>query len=79
MAEEKRNREVDSVPDVVCPFYHAEDRHKLMCEGFCKGVSIHLYFDNKVMLTKHKHRHCMSFDGYPRCDIYSVIYRQYED
>lgn len=70
---------IDTATDVVCPFYHCEERARIKCEGFSKGVNIQLYFANKELMLDHKHRHCMSMDGYPRCELYAVIYKQYEE
>ena len=71
-------KNVDLSTDVVCPFYHAEEGIRIKCEGFCKGVNIQLYFANKELMREHKRRHCMSIEGYPGCELYEVIYKQYE-
>ena len=65
-------------PEVVCPFYHQEDAKKLLCEGFCKDTSLQISFQRREQLILHKEMHCISFEGYPKCPLYSVIYKQYE-
>jgi hypothetical protein len=64
--------------EVVCPFYHKEEATKILCEGFCKTTSLQTSFTRREQLILHKERHCNSFEGYPLCPLYSVIYKQYE-
>ena len=77
--KKKKTAEVDCVTDIVCPFYHAEDGLKVRCEGFCKTVTLQLSFASKEQKQMHKHQHCMDFKGYPKCPLYPIINRQYEE
>lgn len=43
---------------VLCPFFHEEDHAKIRCEGFAKGNSIQVSFENKELLKAHKRRYC---------------------
>lgn len=65
--------------EVVCPFYKQEEATKLRCEGFCKTTSLQTSFECRAQLIAHKDRHCNSFKGYPKCPLYSVIMRQYDE
>ena len=65
--------------EVVCPFYHKEDTTKILCEGFCKSCSLQITFSCKVHLILHKDRHCNSIEGYQKCPLYPIIYKQYEN
>ena len=65
--------------EVVCPFYHKEEATKILCEGFCKTTSLQTSFRRREQLQLHKERHCNKMNGYPKCPLYSVIYRQYEE
>lgn len=67
--------------EVVCPFYHKEDTttNMILCEGFCKSCSIQITFTGKATLLLHKERHCNSIDGYHKCPLYPIIYKQYEN
>ena len=65
--------------EVVCPFYHKEEGVKLLCEGFCKACSLQTSFTNREQLISHKARHCNSFKGYPKCPLYPIINKQYEE
>ena len=64
--------------EVVCPFYKQEEATKIRCEGFCKGCSLQISFTRNELLLLHRDRHCKSFEGYPKCPLYSVINKQYE-
>lgn len=61
-------------PRVVCPFYKREESNKIRkihCEGFCEGVHIHIYFDNKEVKKDHKKNMCKS--NYKECPIYKAV------
>ena len=63
-------------PYVVCPFYKREEANKIRkihCEGFCEGIHIHIYFDNKEHKKAHKKNMCKSKDGYKECPIYKAV------
>jgi hypothetical protein len=64
---------------VVCPFYSQEEALKLHCEGYCKGTRLHLFFDCKERMKHHKKKHCNDLEGYEKCPLYPVIYKQYEN
>lgn len=64
---------------VVCPFYHKEEATKILCEGFCKTTSLQTSFQTREQLQLHKERHCNEMKGYPKCPLYAVINRQYEE
>lgn len=65
--------------EVVCPFYKQEEATKIRCEGFCKTCSIQISFGRRDELINHKERHCNSFKGYPKCPMYPVIAKQYDE
>ena len=69
---------LDTIADVVFPFYHAQDGLKIKCEGFCSSCSLQISFERKEMLKLHQYRHCMDMRGYKKCPLYDVINRQYE-
>ena len=71
--------EADTIPEVVCPFYHAEEGARLKCEGFCSTTTLQICFSNKSQFKMHKVAHCMNMRGYRRCPLYSVIARQYDE
>ena len=71
-------RKVDGYTDVLCPFYHDDEGVKIRCEGFCKNNCLQISFQNREQMLNHRYIYCMSFDGFPSCPLYSVIYKQYE-
>lgn len=64
---------------VACPFYFKQEGRKLYCDGFRKGVHIHLSFSTTSLLDIHKTRHCNSIAGCKKCPIYPLINKQYEE
>jgi hypothetical protein len=64
---------------VKCPFYHQENGPKIKCEGFCKSCTIQITFDRKESLQMHREIYCENFDGYPKCPLFPVINKQYEE
>lgn len=64
---------------VVCPFYHQEKVLQIQCEGFCNTCSLQITFDSKEELLFHREIHCESFAGYPKCPLFPIINKQYEN
>ena len=64
---------------VACPFYFKQEGRKLYCDGFAKGVYIHLSFKTNTVLERHKARHCHSIGGCKKCPIYPLIEKRYEE
>ena len=64
---------------VVCPFYHQEKVLQIQCEGFCNTCSLQITFDSKEELLFHREIHCESFAGYPKCPLFPIINKQYEE
>ena len=71
-------QQLDSITDVVCPFYHAQDGLKIKCEGFCSTCTLQLTFARKECLKLHQYSYCMDMKGYKRCPLYGIINKQYE-
>lgn len=65
--------------EAVCPFYHKEEPTKILCEGYCKTVSLQTSFQRRELLQLHKDRHCNDIKGYIKCPLYPVINRQYDE
>ena len=65
--------------EVVCPFYKQETPTKIRCEGYCKTTSLQTSFEHRAHLVAHKQRHCNSFVGFPKCPLYALIMKQYEE
>jgi hypothetical protein len=60
-------------PRVVCPFYTYEESstaRKIHCEGYKKGIYVHLYFKTKGLKKAHKTRFCKNQNGYQKCPLY---------
>jgi hypothetical protein len=64
---------------VLCPFYSQEDNAKIRCEGFAKGNSIQVSFENKELLKAHKRRYCYCIAKHRQCPLYPVINKKYEE
>ena len=70
--------DIDTTPDVVCPFYHAEEGLRIKCEGYCSTNTLQICFTSKEYYKSHKFTHCMNMKGYRQCPLYGVINKQYE-
>lgn len=60
-------------PYVVCPYYSYEEAstvRKIHCEGYQKGVYVHLYFKTKKLKNAHKKGFCKNQNAYHRCPLY---------
>jgi hypothetical protein len=58
---------------VVCPFYAYEESNKarkIHCEGYRKGVHVHLYFKTKQLKKTHKQKFCKNSTTYQKCPLY---------
>lgn len=64
---------------VLCPFFREEDHAKIRCEGFAKGNSIQVSFENKELLKAHKRRYCYTIAKHRQCPLYPVINKKYEE
>lgn len=59
-------------PYVICPFYSYEESstvRKIHCEGYKKGVYLHLYFKTKELKNAHKKSFCKSSESYQNCPL----------
>ena len=59
-------------PYVSCPFYvydEASTARKIHCEGYTKGIHVHLYFKDKKLKKAHKAKFCKDPTGYQKCPI----------
>ena len=60
-------------PNVVCPYYSYDETstvRKIHCEGYKKGVYVHLFFQTKGMKKHHKKCFCNNQDAYQKCPLY---------
>ena len=63
----------------VCPFYKQEEKTKVRCCGYEKGVHMHLVFADQEKKMVHKRRFCEHIKGYLKCPYYSVAAKQFEE
>ena len=73
MSSKKRN---DS-KFVKCPFFHAEDRQKIYCEGVNEATSIHLNFVSPRVKQDYKKEHCNR--EYCKCRIFQMNDQKYDE
>ncbi len=69
-------------PYVQCPLYYKEgtnEERKIYCDGYQKGVYIHLYFRKTAQKKLHKKLYCKNVDGYEQCPLYKSILEFYKE
>ncbi len=62
---------------VKCPFFHAEEKQKIYCEGVNEGTSIHLVFVSPKVKNEYRNSHCNR--QYGRCRIYRMNDEKYDN
>lgn len=62
--------------EAQCPFYKAEDKNIIYCEGVQDNSSIHNAFPGNAAPWKEKY--CRSSTGWPRCMIARMLEQKYE-
>ncbi len=62
--------------EAVCPFYIAEARQKIYCEGVSRGNTLHLAFGNRRDCEEYKTANCRS--SYKSCPISRMLFDKYE-
>jgi hypothetical protein len=62
--------------EAVCPFYLAEAKQKIYCEGLSHGSTIHLAFGSARNCEKYKAAKCRS--SYKSCLISRMLFEKYE-
>ena len=62
--------------EVRCPFYRSEDSFRVICEGPCRGVSVHLAFDSPTHRSEYEGRFCKS--RFDECIWANALYAGYE-
>lgn len=60
--------------EAQCPFYRAEDRNKIYCEGVEKGSSLHNAFDGSA--ASYKERYCCA--RWEDCLIAKMLWSKYD-
>lgn len=63
----------------VCPFYKQEEKTKLRCCGYEKGVHMHLVFGTQAKKAVHERRFCYHIKGYLLCPYYKIAAKQFEE
>lgn len=63
--------------NVVCPFYHFEERQIIYCEGVEKNTAIHLAFASPPQLRDYKKRFCET--EYCNCRIADMLERKWDE
>lgn len=58
--------------DVICPFYHAEDRQKLYCEGVADNCSLHIAFFSPSAKKRYRTNRCTTWD-WSRCRVARML------
>ena len=69
-------------PYVVCPFYAYDEVstvRKIHCEGYKKGVYVHLYFKTKGLKKDHKRNFCNNQEAYKKCPLYQGNSNHYKE
>lgn len=69
-------------PYVICPLYTHEESsavRKIYCEGYKKGIYVHLYFKTKGLKNAHKKSFCKSSESYQNCPLYKAALEYRED
>lgn len=67
-------------PYIACPFYAYEESsqtRKLHCEGYRKGVHLHIYFASKELKKVHKMKFCKK--DYQNCPLYHTHSTNYQE
>ena len=62
---------------VKCPFFHAEDRQKIYCEGVSDATSIHLSFVSPKVKQEYQNAHCNR--EYCQCRIFRMNDQKYDE
>ena len=62
--------------EAICPFYKAEDRNIIYCEGVQANSSIHNAFPGTA--APWKDEYCCSSTGWQRCMIAKMLWQKYE-
>lgn len=61
---------------VVCPYYRADERQLIYCEGVEQGTAIHLAFSTLPQLKEYKERYCKFC--WADCLIAGMLNRKWE-
>lgn len=64
---------------VVCPFFLNAVNYSVHCEGYKKGNSLRVCFDNKAAMDAHTKEYCNNLKAYENCPIYKLIMKKYEE
>lgn len=61
---------------VLCPFYKADSKHALKCEGIVPRSSINITFDTDKKKSNYMKKMCCV--DYKECRIAQALYKKYE-
>ena len=62
---------------IKCPFFHAEEKQRIYCEGVTPDTSIHLVFISPKI--KHEYRQLKCNRDYCSCRIFQMNDQKYDD
>lgn len=63
--------------EAICPFYHAEDKNIIYCEGVKDNTTIHNAFPGNA--AAYKRGFCYDSAGWKKCIIAKALWSKYED
>lgn len=59
----------------MCPFYHKDERQRVMCEGIFPGTSIHNVFSSEPKKNVYMKTVCCR--DYKKCPIATMLYEKW--
>lgn len=62
---------------VVCPYYHTEQRCKILCEGVQADAYNHLVFQNDVAKKMYMKKYCRDIENFRNCRICEMLDLRY--
>ena len=63
--------------DVKCPFYQADEKQKIHCEGIEPNTRLHLAFATDPQLLAYRHQFCEG--NYCKCLIAMMLMIKYKE
>lgn len=63
--------------DVVCPYLRREHTLSISCEGWWKGGTVKLCFEDGKAKNRYMERRCRCMQGYGRCLVARALEHKY--
>ncbi len=58
---------------VVCPYFHSDEKGKILCEGVQDKSYNHLVFQNCLDKKPYMMKFCCNIDNYENCRIFDML------